>query len=241
MTCPAYGLAEATLAVAIWEPGEEVKVDPERNLVSAGRPIPEVEVRTVQDNRQLPANRVGEIWVKGPNIFQGYYNNPDKTQECLYAGEWLRTGDLGYLDDQGYLFIVGREKEMIIQAGRNIVPGDLEAIADQVAGVRYSAVISQYGYRLGTQRIFIIAELEATETSVAANREIVQQITSRIYKQQGYRPSRVILVKKNTIPRTTSGKIQHLKLARMLSTGQIKAQVLYPTRPLVLDITAEDA
>ena len=233
--CPGYGLAEATLAVAIWEPGQEVKGDSQRNTASVGKPLPGIEIKIVRDNKQVSANETGEIWVKSPGNFQGYYNNPDKTQEALYMGEWLRTGDLGYLDEQGYLFIVGREKEVIIQAGRNMIPGDLEAITDQVSGVRYSAAISQYSYRAGTQRVFIIAESQDGEVMGLKAREIVQEITHRIYHHQGYRPSRVILVKKNTIPRTTSGKIQRLKLAQMFSTGQIEAQILYPTRPLSLD------
>ena len=116
-----------------------------------------------------------------------------------------------------------------------MIPGDLEAITDQVSGVRYSAAISQYSYRAGTQRVFIIAESQDGEVMGLKAREIVQEITYRIYHHQGYRPSRVILVKKNTIPRTTSGKIQRLKLAQMFSTGQIEAQILYPTRPLSLD------
>jgi acyl-CoA synthetase (AMP-forming)/AMP-acid ligase II len=230
--CPAYGLAEATLAVAIGEPGQEVKFDPIRNIVSVGKPIAGVEVRIVKDNRELSDKEVGEVVVKGLGNFQGYWNNREKTKEIMLADGWLRTGDLGYFDETGNLFIVGREKELIIRAGRNIFPGDLESVVDQVAGVRYSAAIGLYNDRIGTQRLIIIAELQSDTIAYHTAREISGHIISQIYQQHKIRPSRVLLVKKNTIPRTTSGKIQHLKLREMVSQEQIKNQVIYPLRPL---------
>ena len=81
----------------------------------------------------------GEICVKSPGVMQGYYNNPEATRQVLSPDGWLRTGDLGFIDREGYLFVTGRLKDLIIVGGENIVPADVEETVDHVPGVRYSA------------------------------------------------------------------------------------------------------
>ena len=76
---------------------------------------------------ELPPRELGEIVVKGPNVMQGYYNNPEATAETIVDG-WVRTGDIGYMDEDGYFFIVDRKKEMIIRGGENIYPREIEEV-----------------------------------------------------------------------------------------------------------------
>src|SRR5207247_4227124 len=101
----------------------------------------------------------GEICVKSPGVMQGYYKNPEATQRVLSADGWLRTGDLGFLDREGFLFISGRLKDLIILGGANLVPIDFEEIVDHVPGVRYSAAVGIESERTGSQRLYVVAEV----------------------------------------------------------------------------------
>src|SRR5207247_4708833 len=107
----------------------------------------------------LPAMEIGEICVKSPGVMRGYYNNPDATARVLSADGWLRTGDLGFLDHAGDLYVTGRLKDLMILGGENVVPHDIEEIVDHVAGVRYSAAVGVESERSGTQRLHVVAEV----------------------------------------------------------------------------------
>jgi acyl-CoA synthetase (AMP-forming)/AMP-acid ligase II len=229
VTCPCYGLAEATLAVAIWPRHTPLRLDASGRFVSVGRPCRGVSVRIVEPQIEgaegttvLGQGVEGEICVKSPGVMQGYYNNPEATAKVLSPDGWLRTGDLGFVDDEGYLFITGRLKDVIILGGENVLPADIEEVVDHVPGVRYSAAVGLDSERTGTQRLHVVAELRSESPATGDEyRDLVREIVSRVHKSRGHRPSRVLLVRSGTIPKTSSGKIQRSRLAQMIQGGEL--------------------
>src|SRR5262245_4906485 len=227
---PAYGLAEATLAVAVWPHGQPVRTDPTGSFVSVGQPCRGVRVEIAgpaPGGRAAPGN-VGEILVQGPGVMQGYYRDPDATRQALRHG-WLHTGDLGFLDAQGYLFITGRIKDVIIVRGQNVVPADIEEAADHVAGVRYSAAVGLESERTGTQRLHVIAEVRGDAPPPAELSRIAHDVAQAVRERSGLRPARVLLVRPQTIPKTSSGKIQRAALAAMVAEGRVSDRILHHT------------
>jgi len=228
---PCYGLAEATLAVAICARGVPPRYDASGRWLSVGQPCPGVSLRISEPMRDdgpvdlvdLPPDTEGEICVKSPGVMQGYYNNPEATARVLTADGWLRTGDLGFVDAEGFLYVTGRLKDIIIVGGQNIVPADVEEIVDHVPGVRYSAAVGVNSERTGTQRLHVVAELrEATADAGSVVREIVQ----RVHGGLGHRPARVLLVQPSTIPKTSSGKIQRSRLVQMIESDELADRVI---------------
>jgi fatty-acyl-CoA synthase len=248
IVAPCYGLAEATLAVAIWPFGVPIRTDPSGRFVSVGRPcrgvgvkiVPPRDEDTVSEPRRtssrppsvlaelaVPATTIGEICVSGPGVMQGYHNNPEATANVLSPDGWLRTGDLGFLDAEGYLYITGRLKDVIIVGGENIVPADLEELIDQVSGIRYSAVVAIDSERTGTQRLYVVAEVRGEPVDAEASRRLTGEIVRRVHEERGHRPARVLLVQPGTIPKTSSGKIQRSRLAEMIEAGNLKDRLLH--------------
>jgi acyl-CoA synthetase (AMP-forming)/AMP-acid ligase II len=235
--CPCYGLAEATLAVAIWPRNTPLRLDPSRRFVSVGRPCRGVSVRIAEplgdgepagDATPLGIGVEGEICVKSPGVMQGYYNNPEATARVLGPDGWLRTGDLGFVDDEGYLFITGRLKDVIILGGENVVPADIEEVVDHVPGVRYSAAVGLDSERTGTQRLHVVAEVRNESAADDGEyRELVREIVSRVHRSRGHRPSKVLLVRGSTIPKTSSGKIQRSRLVQMIQAGELQDRLVY--------------
>lgn len=130
-----YGLSEASPLVSL-NPIKGL-----RKVKSIGIPLPGVEVRIInEENRDLPPDEVGELLVKGPNIMKGYYNRREETETALRDG-WLYTGDLGYRDQEHYLYLVGRKKELIITAGLNVFPKEVEEALEEFPAVAEAAVI----------------------------------------------------------------------------------------------------
>src|SRR2546422_203139 len=229
---PCYGLAEATLAVAIVPRGAPLRLDANRRFLSVGQPCRGVSVRILapQDeapNAERPMGEEGEICVKSPGVMKGYYNNPVATAKVLMPGGWLRTGDLGFVDAEGCLYVTGRLKDVIILGGENIVPADIEEVVDHVDGVRYSAAVGIDSERTGTQRLHIVAEVRSETGSPDDYHGLVREIARRVHTARGYRPSRVILVRSSTIPKTSSGKIQHSRLAHMIQHDPLPARIVY--------------
>lgn len=135
-----YGLTEATALVTL----TRVSLDAD-GAVEHGRTIGRVldgmQIGIMNDDgRVLDADTVGEIVVRGPNVMAGYYRNPDATADA-FAGDWLRTGDLGTLSADGYAYIVDRKKDVIIRGGQNIYPADIEEVLYDVPGVTEAAVV----------------------------------------------------------------------------------------------------
>jgi acyl-CoA synthetase (AMP-forming)/AMP-acid ligase II len=233
---PCYGLAEATLAVTIWPLGQPLRIDPSGRFVGVGWPCRGVSVKILpaaepdandDPNLPLPAMSIGEICVKSPGVMRGYYDNPAATARVLSADGWLRTGELGFLDGEGCLYVTGRLKDLMILGGDNVVPHDIEEIVDHVAGVRYSAAVGVDSERSGTQRLHVIAEVRDEGAVADAYHRLVTDIVKRVHEARGHRPARVHLVRGGTIPKTSSGKIQRARLGQMLHEGALKDRLVY--------------
>jgi len=229
---PCYGLAEATLAVAIWPRGAPLRLDTSGRFLSVGQPCRGVSVRILAPRDEAPAAErpvgvEGEVCVKSAGVMQGYYNNPGETAKVLMPGGWLRTGDLGFVDTEGFLYVTGRLKDLIILGGVNVIPADIEEVVDRVDGVRYSAAVGIDSERTGTQRLHVVVEVRSESASPDDYHDIVREITSRVHKALGHRPARVILVRSSTIPKTSSGKIQRSRLAQMIRDDELGERVVY--------------
>jgi len=130
-----YGLTEAapvlTLGAGTGAPA-----------TSVGRPVPGVQLRLVDVNgNDAPVGDEGEIWARGANIFSGYWNNPEATADALTDDGWLRTGDIGVVDDDGFLYIVDRTKDLVVVSGFNVYPGEVEEALRSHPGVRDAAAV----------------------------------------------------------------------------------------------------
>jgi long-chain acyl-CoA synthetase len=153
--CPlfgVYGLTETTGGVVQLEPEDHDPDGPREHLLrSAGRPRPWTELRIVdpESGAELPAGAVGEVWMRGPNVMAGYANRPGETAAALTPDGWLRTGDGGYVDDDGYLFLTDRIKDMIVTGGENVYPVEVEEALSNHPGVAEVAVIGVPDERWG--------------------------------------------------------------------------------------------
>ncbi|MBI1846566.1 MAG: AMP-binding protein [Candidatus Rokubacteria bacterium] len=233
---PCYGLAEATLAVSIWPRGVPVRLDSTGRFVCVGAPCPGVSVR-VQPALEapdaatvLPAWEEGELCVKSPGVMRGYYNNPEATARVLSPDGWLRTGDLGFLDREGFLYVTGRIKDVMILGGENVVPSDVEEIVDAVPGVRYSAAVGVDSERSGTQRLYVVAEVRDESAPGERLHELTVEIVRQVHQRRGHRPARVLLARSGTIPKTSSGKIQRARLGQMIQENALADRVLAAER-----------
>ena len=229
---PCYGLAEATLAVTVHPRATPIRVDASGRFVSSGVPCRGVSVRIVPRADEgpaveLPAGVEGEIQVKSPGVMKGYYNDPEATARVLSADGWLRTGDLGFIDGEGLLYVTGRIKDVMILGGENVIPVDVEEVVDAVPGVRYAAAVGVESDRTGTQRMHVVAEVRDESASPETYHALVREIVHRIHAARGHRPARVLLVKAGTIPKTSSGKIQRSRLGRMIEDGALRDRLVY--------------
>jgi fatty acid CoA ligase FadD21 len=237
MVRPSYGLAEATVFVAAgrWnESGEPAHFD--LGELSAGRTrrcsagtgtelvkykVPQSPTLRIVDpdaNLECPHGVVGEIWVHGPNVAEGYWRKPPEEQRCFGAvlvdpspgtpdGPWLRTGDLGFVSE-GDLFIVGRIKDLLIIRGRNHYPEDIEATVQQITGGRVAAISVTVN---STEKLVTVVELKKRGDSSEAMHwlsGVKSDVTSAISNAHGLNVGDLVLVSPGSIPTTTSGKIR---------------------------------
>jgi malonyl-CoA/methylmalonyl-CoA synthetase len=174
--------------------------DGPRQAGAVGPAVPGVSLRVVGEASGAPleADAVGLVEVRGPNVFSGYWRNPQKTAEAFTRDGWFRTGDLGRLDETGCLWLVGRSSDLIISGGLNIYPAEVEAAIDAVAGVVESAVIGLPHADLGEAATAIV--VAGPDVSEA---EILAALADRLarFKQ----PRRVIFVA--ALPRNAMGKV----------------------------------
>lgn len=178
-------------------------------LGSVGKALPGWEVKIVDDSdKELPSNQAGEIAVKGP-IMKGYYNNPQATAEVIRDG-WLYTGDIGKVDENGYLFITGRKKEIIIVKGQNIAPSDIESVLHTHPKVAEAAVIGIPDEMRG-EVVGVVISLK--EGKVATEQEIKQFCLERIANYKV--PKQVMFL--NSLPKTANGKIDKEGIREHLS------------------------
>lgn len=210
---PCYGLAEATVFVSSRAPSEPVTS--RREIVSCGPPCESERVLIVdpKTRRRCSEGTEGEIWVTGPHIAQGYWKRPDETRATFRtylsdngAGPFLRTGDLGFLLD-GELHVTGRLKELIILHGKNHYPQDIEAIVAtshpllrRDCGAAFSVEVT------GREELVVLQEVKR-QTQPEKSFEIKCAIRQALAEDQAIKPYSVVLLKPNTIPKTSSGKI----------------------------------
>jgi acyl-CoA synthetase (AMP-forming)/AMP-acid ligase II len=225
-----YGLAEVTVGVSMWPPKTENKVDT-KGFVSVGPPFPEIKLSIVGDGEKVPAGEVGEIAISSPANSRGYFNQPDTTSKLFWNEDFILSGDLGYLDEEDNLYIVGREKNIIKYFGRTLAPKEIEEAADGVAAVRFSAAIGVDKGRIEGEQVYVFAEIRDGETKPESElQDLVIEIVSRVHNRMGFRPARVYLLKPKSIPQTHNGKIQHQRLKGKYLDGSLlnDDRILFP-------------
>jgi long-chain acyl-CoA synthetase len=165
-----YGLSE-TCAIASFNRPER-----ERKPGSIGIPVPGVEMKVVDDQgAELPQGEVGEILVRGPTVMKGYWNRPDATADTLSDDGWLKTGDMAYIDEDGYFFIVDRKKDMIIRGGFNVYPREIEEVLYEHPAVREAAVVGVPHESLGEEIAAVVVLREGEDAEAEAIRDYVKQ------------------------------------------------------------------
>lgn len=212
-----YGLAEATVGVSMSKPGESPLVD-ERGFVSVGRPFPDVEVKILN----------GEILIKSPANCKGYFNNPNETRK-LFREDYIASGDLGYMDATGNLYITGRKKNMIKYLGQTYAVQELEEVVDLIGRVRFSAAVGIDRGRTEGEQVCLFAEMRI-EGSTKIWEELTMQIVEAVHTHLGIRPARIVFLKPHAIPLTYNGKIKHVLLKEEFLSGKLKANglILFP-------------
>jgi acyl-CoA synthetase (AMP-forming)/AMP-acid ligase II len=243
---PCYGLAEATLfvsGVALSAGPVVEELDAEalaadrvappteggrtRRLVGCGHAWGEEELVIVdaEQGTECPADRVGEIWISGPHVAQGYWKRPDDTARDFGArlagdstrGPFLRSGDLGFLKN-GELFITGREKDLVILRGRNLYPQDIELVAERShESLRAGCSAAFSVEREGEERLILVLEVDRG-TDTAQFDKIAEAVRVAVAREHEARVEEVVLLQAGSIPKTSSGKIQrHASRAAFLA------------------------
>lgn len=198
-----YGMSEAAPVVSLNVPWDN-------RVGTVGRAIPGVIVKAYDDNdREVGAGQVGELWIKGPNIMKGYYKKPEETAAVLTADGWYKSGDMGTVDSDGIIRITGRKKEMIIVGGENVYPREIESVFEGHPAVAETAVIGQKDESRGE---VVVAFVILREGMAATELELRDFCRDKI---AGYKiPRRVIIAQE--LPRGATGKILKRKLSELL-------------------------
>jgi 8-amino-7-oxononanoate synthase/acyl carrier protein len=262
---PCYGLAESTLMVtggmkfeppvirsfdassietgaAVVRPANAPAV---RRLVGSGHELDGQDVLIVdpQSCEALPPGRVGEIWVSGPSVAQGYWNRADASAETFGAmlaqpnqlpseqpvatwrpnpGPYLRTGDLGFFDN-GELFVAGRLKDLIIIRGRNYYPQDIEHAVEEASTLVRAGSIAAFAVDVeGRERVAVVAEVERGRREPAEIAAAFEAIRKRLATEHELAVEAIVLVRPNSVPKTSSGKIQRHACKRQFLDGTLE-------------------
>ncbi|WP_205478833.1 fatty acyl-AMP ligase [Sphingomonas arenae] len=236
--CPSYGLAEATLAVSLMPPGEGIRIElvEESELSGVGTPAQErprryraivncgkavkgmeIEIRDA-DGSPLPDRAIGKVWVRGASVMVGYFRDQEATDACMQGG-WLDTGDMGYLSG-GYIFIVGRAKDMIIINGRNHWPQDIEWAVEQLPGFK-SGDIAAFAITgpTGEEQPAVLVHCRVSDPEERG--KLRDDIKERVRAITGISPV-VELIPPRTLPRTSSGKLSRTKARNLYLSGEIQ-------------------
>ena len=238
---PVYGLAENCVGLAFPPLGRGPVIDRIRRddlarrgravpagpddpaplrLVACGGPLPDNDIRIVDAaGHELPERHEGRLQFRGPSATRGYWRKPEATRRLL-DGEWRDSGDLGYVAD-GDLYITSRAKDLIIRAGRNIHPADVEESVGAVDGVLPGrvAAFGDVDATTGTERLVVLAETRRREA--AALDRMRGEINGLLADLVGAPPDEVVLAPPNTIPRTSSGKVRRLASRDLWRDGRI--------------------
>jgi malonyl-CoA/methylmalonyl-CoA synthetase len=188
-----YGMTETNMSTS--NPDDGV-----RRAGTGGFPLPGVEAKIINEGVQVPANTIGVLWVRGANVFQGYWQMPEKTAEELLPDGWFITGDLAKIDSDGYVTIVGRSKDLVITGGFNVYPKEVESLIDDLPGVLESAVIGVPHSDFGEA----VVALVVTQDGNISVQDISAALESDLATFK--KPKKIILV--DELPRNTMGKVQ---------------------------------
>jgi 1-acyl-sn-glycerol-3-phosphate acyltransferase len=189
-------------------------------FVACGQPLPGYEIRVADETgRELPERVEGRVQFRGPSTTSGYFRNPEATRK-LFVGDWLDSGDLGYIAE-GDVFITGRIKDIIIHAGRNIYPDEVEEAVGDLPGIRKGrvAVFGSPDPVSGTERLVVMAETR--ETDAAARAALTTRINGLTLKLTGTAPDDVCLAPPQTILKTSSGKLRRAASRALYAQGGI--------------------
>jgi len=248
---PVYGLAEASLAVtvpplnrgplvdrvdreAFTAQCRAVPTDDESSsisFVSSGQPVPNHEVRIVDDQGEEASDRTeGFLWFRGPSATRGYFNNAQATEKLFPLGtapegefSWVNSGDRAYRAD-GEIFVTGRVKDIIIKGGRNLYPHEVEELAARANGIRKGCIVA-FGLKdegTGTEKLIVVAE--SREKDSTARSAIAAAVTDRISQGLGLPPDRVELIPPGSIPKTSSGKLRREETKQLYVAGTLSAK-----------------
>lgn len=220
---PGYGLAEATVGVTFLDFDERVVAD-EHGHVCVGRPLPgvDVEVRG-DDGQEAPRSTTGEVCVRSPAQTIGYFRNPTRTGPLFTSDGWVRTGDLGTMDDDGRLTIVGRIKDLIITAGRPVAPAELEEAAESVDGVHLAMAIGLDAGGESGEQVHIVVETDHYTSWRRVKLDLMQRVRTRVQERLDLRVTRVHLLPRDTLPRTENGKRARAELRARFMTGDLQS------------------
>lgn len=233
---PSYGLAEAVLAVTVMPPGEGIRVElveeerlsgaPRdlsrparyRAIVNCGKPLPDMEVAIRgEDGAHKADHQIGKVWCRGPSVMHSYFRNEEATGDCLVDG-WLDTGDMGYTAN-GYLFIVGRAKDMIIINGKNHWPQDIEWAVEQLPGFNHGDIAAfSIEMENGEEAPAVLVHCKVSDPDERV--KLRDQIADKVRSVTGM-SCIVELVPPRTLPRTSSGKLSRAKAKKLYLAGEI--------------------
>ncbi|MEO0642604.1 MAG: fatty acyl-AMP ligase [Pseudomonadota bacterium] len=233
---PSYGLAEAVLGVTVMPPGEGIRVElveeerlsgtPRditrparyRAIVNCGKPMPDMVVEIRGENGEPRGDhQIGKVWCKGPSVMHSYFRNEEATAEVLVDG-WLDTGDMGYMAD-GYLFIVGRAKDMIIINGKNHWPQDIEWAVEQLPGFNHGD-IAAFAVETDNGEEAPAVLVHCRVSDPVERVKLREQISDKVRSVTGM-SCVVELVPPRTLPRTSSGKLSRAKAKKLYLSGEI--------------------
>ncbi|MBL4827091.1 MAG: AMP-binding protein, partial [Spongiibacteraceae bacterium] len=200
-----YGMTETGMLVSNPLKGE-------RRPGSVGFPLPQVDVRLVDETqKQVQPGQVGSIQVKGPNVFQGYWNMPEKTAEEFTDDGFFITGDQGVVSEDAYISIVGRAKDMVITGGYNVYPKEVERVLDAIAGVQESAVFGVADADFGET---VVAAIVCDELITSSGEAIISAARKELASYKV--PKKIVFL--DELPRNTMAKVQKNALRQQFST-----------------------
>lgn len=198
-----YGMSETIMLTSNpYAADARHKGQSERRGATVGFPLPGVGLRVVDDtNKPLPVGEIGNIQVKGPNVFKGYWRMPEKTAEEFTQDGWFKTGDVGKVDERDYVSIVGRSKDLIISGGYNVYPAEIEGYINDMTGVAESALVGVPHPDFGEVGVAVVIAKPGAQLSPDA---IVAQLKSQLANFKI--PKKCVVVPE--LPRNTMGKVQ---------------------------------
>lgn len=198
-----YGMTETSSQIVTLSPKDAI-----RKLGSAGKALFPAQVYISIDKREAGTNEVGEIMVKGPMVTNGYFKRPESNEETIQNG-WLATGDLGYMDKEGFLFVVDRRKDLIISGGENIYPAEIESVLSGIDGVIESGVIGKESSEWGEIPVAFVVGNENAEMNQDNIKAFCKERLAK-YKV----PKEIYFV--DHLPRNASNKILRRELVHWL-------------------------